>query len=75
MLKLSQLQVGQSGIIQQVHAEPTLALRLNAMGFRTGKLIQLIRTAPLNGPLQVRIGSTDIILRMQEAQHIELKQQ
>lgn len=75
MTKLSQLQVGQSGIIHQVHAEATLALRLNAMGFRTGKLIQLIRTAPLNGPLQVRIGSTDIIIRMQEAQHIELKQQ
>lgn len=70
--QLDQLKPGEYGIIQHVHAEPTLALRLNAMGFRVGKRVELIRVAPFNGPMQVRIGSTDIIIRSSDAHHIEL---
>lgn len=72
MATLNQLKLGESGLIKHVHADAMLALRLNAMGFRSGKKITLIRNAPFNGPLQVRIGSTDIIIRAHEAQHIEL---
>ena len=72
LYKLNQLQPGEHGVIQHVHAEPMLALRLNAMGFRIGKRVALIRTAPFSGPMQVRIGSTDIIIRSDDAQHIEL---
>ena len=40
------------------------------MGFRSGKQIELIRKASFSGPLQVRIGTTDILLRRNEAAKI-----
>lgn len=72
MTALSNLRPGQHGTIQAIHAEQGLYQRLNALGFRTGKQIALIRRASFNGPLHVRIGATDIILREIEAQRIQL---
>lgn len=63
---------GQRGIIHAIHAEQGLYQRLNALGFRVGRHIALIRRASFNGPLHVRIGATDIILRETEAQRILL---
>ena len=72
MTILNNLQPGESGIIHAIHAEQALHQRLNAMGFRIGKKIELIRRASFNGPLHVRIGATDIIMRDVEAQRIQL---
>jgi len=72
MTVLSQLTPGQQGIIHAIHAEQALHQRLNALGFRIGKQIALVRRASFNGPLHVRIGATDIILRESEAQRIQL---
>ena len=71
-IKLNTLMPGEQGIIHAIHAEQGLHQRLNAMGFRVGKQIQLIRRANFNGPLHVRIGATDIIMRDVEAQRIQL---
>ena len=71
-IKLNTLLPGEQGIIHAIHAEQGLHQRLNAMGFRIGKQIQLIRRANFNGPLHVRIGATDIIMRDVEAQRIQL---
>jgi len=40
------------------------------LGFRSGKQVELIRKASFSGPLQVRIGTTDILLRRSEAAKI-----
>lgn len=71
---LNQLNPGEVGTIQAIQAEQALYQRLNALGFRIGKKIELIRRASFNGPLHVRIGTTDIILRNIEAQRILLNQ-
>ena len=60
---LSSLVPGESATIVAVHTEEPLHQRLLAMGFRTGKQIEIIRKARFSGPLQVRIGTTDILLR------------
>lgn len=73
MTVLSNLSPGQLGTIHAIHAEQALYQRLNALGFRIGKQITLIRRANFNGPLHVRIGGTDIILREIEAQRIQLQ--
>lgn len=70
MTSLTHLQPGQYGHIQEIHAEDSLFQRLAALGFRAGKKIELVRRASFNGPLHVRIGSTDIILRAAEARRI-----
>ena len=72
MSTLANLKPGQSGVIQAIHSEQALYYRLAAMGFRIGKKIEVIRNASFSGPLHVRVGSTDIMLRRKEAQHIEL---
>jgi ferrous iron transport protein A len=72
MTILNTLNPGENGVIHAIHAEQALHQRLNAMGFRVGKKIELIRRASFNGPLHVRIGATDIILRSIDAARIQL---
>jgi ferrous iron transport protein A len=72
MTTLANLRPGENGVIYAVHAEESLFQRLSALGFRTGKKIELIRRANFNGPLHVRIGSTDVVLRESEARRIQI---
>jgi ferrous iron transport protein A len=74
MTALSNLKTGEYGTISNIEAEEFLFHRLNALGFRIGKKIELVRRATFNGPIQVRIGATDIILRLCEAQRIRVDQ-
>jgi len=72
MQLLSQLKIGQHAIILAIEAEETLFHRLSALGFRVGKPLSLIRRANFNGPLHVRLGTTDVILRSTEAARIRI---
>ena len=67
---LSKLNPGEIATIISIHTDEALHQRLLAMGFRSGKKIELIRRARFSGPLQVRIGTTDILLRRTEAEKI-----
>jgi ferrous iron transport protein A len=69
---LDSLEPGQIAIIQKVAVDEALYQRLAALGFRAGKSVALIRRASFNGPLQVRVGNTDIILRRSEAHRIKI---
>jgi ferrous iron transport protein A len=73
-LTLAHLHPGDSATIVSIHAEEALHQRLQALGFRSGKQIELIRKASFSGPLQVRIGTTDILLRRSEAEKIKVCQ-
>ena len=75
MLNLTSLKAGESGVINAIHSEQALYYRLSAMGFRIGKRIEVIRTTRFNGPLHVRVGTTDIALRRNEARQIEIASQ
>lgn len=69
---LAAMQTGDIATIVSIHAEEALHQRLLALGFRSGKQVELIRKASFSGPLQVRIGTTDILLRRTEAAKIEV---
>jgi len=73
-LTLAHLHPGDTATIVSIHAEEALHQRLQALGFRSGKQIELIRKASFSGPLQVRIGTTDILLRRSEAAKIKVCQ-
>jgi ferrous iron transport protein A len=73
-LTLAHLHPGDTATIVSIHAEEALHQRLQALGFRSGKQIELIRKASFSGPLQVRIGTTDILLRRSEAEKIKVCQ-
>jgi len=72
MQLLSQLKIGQHAVISAIEAEEYLFHRLSALGFRVGKPLSLIRRANFNGPLHVRLGTTDVILRNTEAARIHI---
>lgn len=75
MQLLSQLAIGQNATISAIEADESLFHRLSALGFRVGKPLSLIRRANFNGPLHVRLGTTDVILRDAEAAHIRINPQ
>ena len=75
MSLLYNLKSGDFAIINGINtatAGQSLYQRLIALGFRVGKKIKVMRKASFNGPLHVRIGSTDIILRESEAKLIQI---
>ena len=63
---------GQPALVKAVHAAEHLAHRLAALGFRSGKPLSVQRRGSLSGPVQVRLGTTDVILRRSEAAQIEV---
>lgn len=72
-MTLASLNPGDTAIIVSIQTDEALHHRLTALGFRAGKQIQLIRKANFSGPLQVRIGTTDIMLRRTEAEKIKVQ--
>jgi len=71
-LSLNTLQPGESAIILSVSADETLHHRLTALGFRIGREIQLVRRGWFRGPLQVRIGTTEVIMRRDDADKVRI---
>jgi ferrous iron transport protein A len=71
-ITLASLQPGDTATIVAIHAEEALHQRLLALGFRSGKQVELIRRAAFSGPLQVRVGTTDVLLRRTEAAKINV---
>lgn len=67
---LEGLPCGQSASIEGLSVGAELHIRLAALGLQPGKLVQVIRRASLGGPLHVRVGTTEIILRRKEAAQI-----
>lgn len=72
-MTLSSMNPGETATIVSIQTDEALHQRLLAMGFRVGKHIELIRKARFSGPLQVRIGTTDILLRKVEAEKITVQ--
>jgi ferrous iron transport protein A len=70
--KLSALLPGESAIIAGISADETLHHRLTALGFRIGREIRLIRRGWFQGPLQLRLGTTEIIMRRADADKIRI---
>ena len=70
--KLSALQPGESATIKAISADEVLHHRLLALGFRIGKEVCLIRRGRFKGPLQVRIGTTEVIMRRVDADKIRV---
>jgi ferrous iron transport protein A len=71
-VRLSDLALGQYAQVAAIHCSESLAQRLSALGFRAGKPLQVLRAGKLAGPLHVRLGTTDVILRRSEAAQIEV---
>lgn len=69
-LSLDHFQVGEQGKIASLQADTDLKQRLSALGLREGVTVQVLRKASFGGPMHVRIGTTELIMRLNEAKRI-----
>lgn len=72
-MTLNDLNTEACGIIEAIHSSQELRRRLCGLGLRSGMRVRVMRRSPLNGPMQVRVGHTDLILRRADAAHIEVR--
>ncbi len=73
MTPLLDLRPGDEATVAAIHADTGLRQRLAALGFRIGRRIALVRKGAFAGPLHVRLGTTDVILRRKQAAQIEVR--
>lgn len=70
---LADLDAGATGVISTIGAESELRLRMHALGLLPGRSVQVIRRAPFHGPLEIRSGHTNLLIRLDEARSINLE--
>ena len=68
---LSQLKIGQSGIISDVNIEE-IPLKLIEMGCLPGNYVELIHIAPFGDPLYFNINDSHVAIRLETAKEIEI---
>lgn len=73
MVRLSEMKVGEKGIVKFVGGEARIKRRLYDMGVTTGAEVLLRKLAPLGDPIEVTIRGYELTLRKNEAYGIEME--
>ena len=69
---LSELKTGDQGVIIRVSGQGAFRKRITEMGFVKGKLVTVVKNAPLQDPVEYRIMDYEVSLRRSEANLIEV---
>ena len=70
---LDALHPGETGTILALNAGAELYRRLTALGLRVGKHVRILRRGRFAGPLHIRVGTTDLMLRPSDACCIQVQ--
>lgn len=73
MRVLSQLKVGEQGVVVAVNGEGAIRRRLFDMGITPGASVYLRKKAPLGDPIEIAIRGYELTLRKTEANNVEVK--
>ena len=71
-MKLNELDIGSSGIIQSVGGEGPLCCRLLDMGLIPRTKVTLQKVAPMGDPIEIRVRGYELTLRVEDAKKIEV---
>lgn len=71
--KLSQFDIGQSGVIRMVGGEGRVRRRLFDMGVTPGAQVTLVKVAPLGDPMELTIRGYQLSLRRSEADLVTME--
>lgn len=69
---LSELPVGESAIVTEIHGNNPVSKRLMEMGIVPGVSIKVIKTAPWGCPLQISVRGYHLAIRRSEADTIAI---
>ena len=69
---LSQMSVGQRGVIRNFVVESEDCERIEEMGVTPGEKVEVVRYAPLGDPVEIKIRGYLLSLRREEADRIEV---
>ena len=69
---LNHLAEGDSAWITDIDVSEELGRRLTAMGLNIGRQVRVLRRAAFNGPLHLRTGNTELMMRLPDAQRIHI---
>jgi ferrous iron transport protein A len=72
-MTLSELVPGARFTVTKVRVAGEIGRRLADMGFTEGSAGEMIRGALMRGPLQIRLGRYDLLIRRSEAACIEVE--
>ena len=73
MRRLAELKPGESARITDVGGEGDSLRRLMDLGLIRGTAVEVVRTAPLGDPIEVRLRGFMLTLRRAEAEHITVE--
>lgn len=71
-MTLKELPVGKSGLITAVGGERILRCRLLDMGLIPNTRVTVQKIAPMGDPMEIRLRSYELTLRMDDAAQIEI---
>ena len=71
-VNLADLKPSQAATILSLNIDHKIQHRFAALGLRYGQQVQLIRQAWMQGPLHLRVGMTEIMLRRCDARQISI---
>lgn len=71
-MTLKELEIGKSAVIQKVGGEGALRQHILDMGLIPGAEITMVKLAPLGDPMELRIHSYELTLRLADAEKIEV---
>ncbi len=70
---LSQLKIGEKGVVVAVKGEGAVRRRLFDMGITPGAEVYLRKKAPLGDPIEIAIRGYELTLRKAEAANVEIE--
>lgn len=68
--KLTELAIGECAVVREMPKQGSGFLRLREMGLSPGITLQLVRTAPLGDPLEIKVRGYHLTLRKTEAEFV-----
>ena len=71
-MKLSDLQIGKSGVIKEVGGSGALRQHFLDMGMIPGAEVTVVKLAPMGDPMELQVHGYELTLRLAEAAQIEI---
>jgi ferrous iron transport protein A len=73
LCSLNSVPAGRCCVIMRIDADADLTARMRALGLQPGRRVHVMRRSPFKGPIQIRSGQTDIIIRRADAAAIQVR--